>query len=571
MADIFGCSKITILNTRLDKDYKDLVEKIDWEGKNGSLRFQLHPLEKKLLEQLRNSSNSLKFEEIFGLARGMGYLENEVLISLELLAERHYISIDSNNECIFLERIKLTETELNNLLSNLERKLNLLAPLSDPATTSLLANELKATWNSFLLSSKNEEEIDDSYTELKEIEKEILSEAAIREGQLRQEIVGFDSKLEGTVSTLRQNEFLDKDILGTVSFVQHLNDSRTILKQKAESLRRKIRDERIQIQKIPKNNYPDAIDAVQNLYKIKEELFIRVNNLWSQGKELDNSFKNLKKWIELLQKTDNLHKNLKTEHTQDLGSRLNTTIDEIQAHFATYNIKALEDHELFYTKIKDIEGEFNQLQQSKNQAFYQLKESFHSSLRESGESDPILKAKYDIMNEAESYYDLYQEVKEKVDARLLNLGKQLDELRIDLRKADLKTESIAEDIELLDELNRRIQEFATKASATNESTSIEQIKDNEKFKLIIAEIIALSNAIEILRKDVGHIIHKTEYALTEEEQGVLEFFDKQEVDIIDILDKMIQSGKKIHLKDLLTILEELYGKNKVVIRVARHA
>jgi hypothetical protein len=74
-------------------------------------------------------------------------------------------------------------------------------------------------------------------------------------------------------------------------------------------------------------------------------------------------------------------------------------------------------------------------------------------------------------------------------------------------------------------------------------------------------------AVTDIRQRLGPILF-ADHKLTAEEAQVLEAFKSpQDTDLTDLFVGLRQSGQEIELNDLLGILEGLYRKNRVIIRV----
>ena len=72
-----------------------------------------------------------------------------------------------------------------------------------------------------------------------------------------------------------------------------------------------------------------------------------------------------------------------------------------------------------------------------------------------------------------------------------------------------------------------------------------------------------------MREAIGPILFADHELSDDEEQALQAFRDRDDVDLADLFVHLRQTGHEIELNDLMDILEQLYRKNRAMIRVKK--
>ena len=94
-------------------------------------------------------------------------------------------------------------------------------------------------------------------------------------------------------------------------------------------------------------------------------------------------------------------------------------------------------------------------------------------------------------------------------------------------------------------------------------------KADDELNIYCQQINNLSAIIRKIREELSRVLF-ADHNLTNEESQIIEVIHKQEeIDLTDLFVALHRKGRKIELGELLSKLESLYRKNRVIIRVQR--
>src|SRR5690606_2107724 len=141
----------------------------------------------------------------------------------------------------------------------------------------------------------------------------------------------------------------------------------------------------------------------------------------------------------------------------DLSERFaNDFVGEIVAHFVKRREQkrdSLADWEPFDDRLAEFKQELETRRRQGNEIFVGKKEKYELLLRNSDVGDWRLRSRYTYGEDLESYDDLYQEIRTKLETRLREIGDDLRNTNTDWLKARYIHSSSESEIEEVDRLS----------------------------------------------------------------------------------------------------------------------
>ena len=372
--------------------------------------------------------------------------------------------------------------------------------------------------------------------------------------------------IERGIIHLRQGDTLDREIRGQVAFVMHLNE----LRQRLNRDRRRLASGYEGLKKaIPPAMNQDGGGPVKEslaLYQLQRESQERYAALEEKRQALDTRIGHLKEWTSLLNDTDRLFNAL--ARLPDLREQLTRQIvPEIQAHLTKRKLDGLGDWELFRAKVDAVEEELDKRRRHGNERFSEVKETYEQFLREMNVSDYRPRTRYTYGEDEDSYRDLYQEVCAKIENRLAEITDDLERENTDLLKAK---HIFVSDKKLVSQIEKQLADVQKSLKQLRRALTISLIqKAGDELTVFSQRVNDAEQSVATIRQQLGPVLF-ADHQLTPEEANVLEAFGaRNDIDLTDLFVGLRHTGQKIEQKELLTILEGLYRKNRVIIRVRR--
>jgi|GEM_PF-1691437 len=582
LARRFGLGSVATFENRVREQYADLMRIVEWKGRGdedtAEIVLQLHPLESAILDRLRNSPTRrpvggqempvLFANEVEELARPLGYREEEMLLALQLLAARGYIRFDTQDKLVYLVQVGSELTDLRARLKRLLADLATIPPdLLDTRRFAVFRATLEEIRLRLELELEDEEELDELKTRLADLERDLDAALAERRASLRGQLNSLALEIERDLIVLRQSDILDREIQGQLGFVQHLNE----LRQDLTKVRRQLATEYAALKKsmnevLSLTGEGPIAEAVA-LHRALCESGERRSNLEQWREQLQGKIAHLERWVGLLQDADRLFTAL--QRVPDLRDQLTRqVVPEIQAHLTKRKQEGLGDWEPFKAKVAAIEEELGKRRRHGNEQFGQAKERYESFLREIEVGDYRPRTRYTYGEDEESYRDLYEEVRAKIEGRLDEIAADLERDKTDLLKARY--------IYMLNEANRAIVTECERqiAAAEKELTTLRRAitlslvqQGGNELATVGQQVKQLATLSRDIREKVGPVLY-ADHRLTEAESRVLAAFGKRrDIDLTDLFVELRRAGQEIELGDLLKLLEALYRKNRVIIQV----
>ena len=584
LARRFGLGSVATFENRVRNEYAHLMEVLEWKGRGEDglavVRFKLHPLEETILEHLKRSRERRIVDErevpvlfsdaIAQVARSLGYRDEETLFALQLLASRGYIRVNEREKFVYLTQIGL---DPDTLYSDIDRLINQIISLPHDLASEYSIPQIREALGSLRArveeAGTDEEELDEIHTRLNDMEQDLHKRLAEMGEALRHDLNTLLLDIDRLYQHLRTAGNLDREIRGQVAFVQHLNEMRQKLISRRKRLNNEVAQIKQELEETQKYKGPDLVDEVLVLYQELTEGKNKVEHLKAKWQKLQEQIGHLQRWESLLQKTDRLFVNL--SHLPDLQVRLTReVIPAIQAHFVKEQLGALPDWEPFQVQVEAVEQDLEERRRHGNETFGQVKEKYEAFLRDIDVGEYRLRTRYTYGEDEDSYHDLYLEVESKIRRRLETLEQRLNQAHVDLLKAKYIHILSTDQQHLVTRMEKQMEEARKRLETLQRSLTITLIQLNgTDLELFGQHVQGLSSKLTELEQHLMPIL-RLEHELTEDESLLLRAFGQNiDVDVTDLFVSLRQRGEDIKLDDIFRILEHLYRKNRISIRVRR--
>jgi hypothetical protein len=121
---------------------------------------------------------------------------------------------------------------------------------------------------------------------------------------------------------------------------------------------------------------------------------------------------------------------------------------------------------------------------------------------------------------------------------------------------------------VIQRLETRLSEAEDTLRQLNQTLTVSLIQEaGDELSSFGVLVNGLSETVMHARQELGPIIF-TDYELNAEERQILEALgSRNAIDLTDLFVALRHAGQEIELRDLLTILEGMYRKNRVTVRI----
>ena len=563
--------------------------------------FQLHDLEKRILEQLENSrqtilidgkeAKSLKKPDIFRQEADNGYLSEEIEQILKISEARGLIEQREQQgfTYICLLDIEISLTELEEKLQTLEErdqlaKSNKFIPEweqdSSPVnirksmqTPGIETNEiLKDSIRQIL--RKAEESFKLQCAKWLDIERQNLD-------RKRQETavsnIDIPKVLEQPTGypTTEFSVLLFQDIQGDVkkaykSVSQNVITIQNEIKNALDTKLKKYVDD-----KTPEN----AIKVAGELKEFSVRIDSKIEQLKIQREEADSLYELFEGWRKLAANVDQYRRIISDliddEAIKNLVERLDDEQKRIKRHLADRSLKlksVLESCEHFKNSIESIKGEFDQMASNRQQKFIYFMSKMQEQLGKLIDK-PNIDESYNPSDES----GCYGRVREKAIAKIEEYA---------LKRAETNIQQIKTDLLKPMEVFRVSDNIRKEAMSLSESTKelerqIDSIRNilktdtiEENLPSIIESLISFRQGGESIvsrNKMIQEHLRCDRMELSLKAQRLLTIIgNNKDRDFTELILELRQSGEQMlsNTAEIIESLEELYQKNWLNIKVS---
>jgi len=584
LARRFGVSSVATFENRARSDYRDFMDVVAWEGSQGTLLLKQHPLEESIFARLKASTQSHVYErervpalpadEVAQLARALGYRDEETVYALQLLAARGYTRFDERAKAICLVATGPRPEDLKSAVDRLSDTLDAFpADMVEPARLQGFRDSLSAIGKrltqALAPTEPSDEELDDLQTQIADLDREVAEALNAGRGEWRDALDNLLVDIDRALIHLGQSDLLDRQITGQMDFVGHLNELRLSL----VDARKKLKQRYLQAKKeLSSTQMEQDQDPVQSTLSLHAKLLAgqtTYTQLEGDRARLDSQVALLGKWGTVLRDTDALFNAL--GRLPDLRDELTgQLVPEIRANFTKHKLDALEDWEQFAAKMGAIEAELEKRRRHGNETFGEAKEEYEILLRTVEVEDYRPRTRYTYGEDQESYRDLYEEVKGKLANRLGELQQELDRIKVDLLKARYIQALSEESAEIVRQVGETLAQTESQLQGLHRALTLRLMQGaGRELADYCEQVERVAVSGGQLRQAIGPVLF-AHHDLTQEEEQTLEAFGPRDhVDLADLFVQLREAGRDIDLDSLMTVLEQLYRKNRVIITVRR--
>ena len=584
LARRFGLGSVATFENR--NEYADLMLVEQWAGRGNTgkakVRLKLHPLEEAILKQIRSSSTQRKLNgqlvqvleanAAAEVARPLGYRDEETVLALQLLAARGYVRFDRQSKLIYLTQVGPDPAELETHMQKMLKKIEAVpAELLDKTRAQEFRSLLDEALERLDEAAGDEEEVDELQALLLDLEQRLGEILSARRESLRQKLNNEVLELERAILDLRRSHVLDRTVEGQVAFVMHLNE----LRQKLSDRRRKLAGKYEALEEVLKQAVARAsggpISETLSLYQSFQEGLSQREALAEERENLTRQVDYLERWITLLKDADRLFNAL--ERTPDLQRELTReVIPQIQAHLAKERLDGLDAWETFQVKVRAVEEELEKRRRHGNERFGKVKEEYEAFLRAIDVRNYRPTTRYTYGEDQGSYQDLYREVKTKADERLKGIESDLEQNEVDLLKAEYIQKLAPEQQPVVKRVRSQIREARDQLKSLRHMLTISLIEGaDEELDEYGDRVQAIAEVVVKSREELGPILY-TPRELSEAEEAVLDAFGRRSnVDPTDLFVSMRQQGRDLDWEKLVELIDHLYRKNRILIRMSRRS
>lgn len=581
----------------IDSSRNTLAEGIEprTNNKQVAVYFTLHPLEKRLLEQLQNASetitigvtgaNALELSAIYRQATKIGYLDKEIKALIEIFKAR---GIVDRKEVAGTSYLYLVETFIN--FAEQEAKLedlgqivtlarengftfeceNLSAAQTLAGTIGIEDNEVQKDALRQALNS-TEMHLKDKCAEWIKTEYEKLHRKINEVAPLRLEVPPVLKETTGFPVT----EF--SPILFQSGIQPEVKSDYTKLSENISKLQAEIQDictrkiARYRADQTPRN----AITTATQLRDDRAQIDTDIQRLRQDGKNAEELFRLFERWRILAREIEG-DRQLMADSTEDaavqnLIERLDSVQRDIRQYLAEDRVSLkdiLSNHEHFKTQTDEIKKEFDAFIGEKETAFIAAKAKIEGELVKVIDT-PYIEVRWNPVHLEECHHDIRQKAVEKLKRDVIDTaGNKITHLKQDLLKPieiyavpDLlrdKAVQLRGDVEqLADELQGILRNL------TPENVDV-------KLSDWVGELVSIRERGEAIFKKWAKIereLIRPRTELTPNAQRLLDELTPQEINFTELIIRLLNDRRFNSTKDVLDCLEELYKGNWINLTV----
>lgn len=581
LAKRFGVLSVATFETRLESDYSDLVEKAEWLGRGeqstAEIKLKLHPLEEEILQQLRTSLTQqsidgrtvpiLTSNQVADLARGFGYRDDETFLALQLLASRGYTRFDAPNKMVYLAQVGPDSAELQARVKKLTADLITTADLLLPNRHQQFQKTLATLQSRLAKPDQDDEELDELQTRISDLNQQISDTLTSQRDELHQQLNALTLEVDRALVGLRSTSTLDREIQGQVAFVMHLNELRQSLSQEQRRLTTQYTTLKQTVTQAISQTDGGPITEMQRLYQARQTAEQQKEDLFQKQQTQQTQVGHLEQWIKLLKECDLLFNTL--SRLPDLRQQLTQqVVPEIQAHFTKHRLDKLADWEIFRAKVQVVEADLEKRRRHGNETFSSTRERYEQVLRETAVGDYRPVTRYTYGEDEDSYQDLYAEVRNKLEKRLDEMEADLAREQTDLLKIQYIHLVMDENRPLIQRVSKQLTEAAATTRQLRKALTLSLIQQGgDELTAFSTRLKELAKVATEARGQLGPILHAN-HKLSPEEQKVLQALGtRSDMDLTELFVNLHQEDKTLTLTSLLAILENLYRKNRLTIRI----
>jgi hypothetical protein len=582
LATLFGVASVSTFENLVDTTYKPLLKKVSWDGREGELLCQLHPLEQQILDQIRTDGTTqyvsgvavqgLSTNRIAEQAYTCGYRDEEIILALQLLFARRLTNIQRGPQTIaYLTVDTLNAETLQSDLAAQQSRLHALPAGLLPAQQYNILRQHVEALEHRLEGAADEEELDDIHHAIARLREDmtvaVSEQQAVFEGKLREQRHAVDDEL---MTLNRVKNQIDPVFQGQVGFVQHLSALRMELMTTYTNVKRALETHRGTLVNSLEAKQGDPVAIVLELQNQYDAGTKQLTDLKQQVANVQAYCDGLDHWRDVLKQADALFgaPGLPADLRQSLT---NEVVPAMSEHLVKRRFEGLKDWETFRQKVDAINQQFSARQTAGNKQFGEVKDVYLRLLREMGIGQAALRARYEYGADHESYHDMYEEVVAKIQSRLDEMTTELERLQSDLVRVQYLQHLTAEQQHDLPTLQQTYTAVVQSLHQMRTTLTVALVQDNvAALPTYSQEVKTLDDQMDALRKGVGKLLTVDPSRTPEEEHFMALLEGRQDYDLTQLF-LSLRRQQETDLEKTLELLRALFKKGQLEIKVRRRA
>ncbi len=558
----------------------DLLEIVSWGGRGedtATIRFKHNPLELNILEWLEDSSETRKkgqhvvkalfYEDVFDKATNLGYLTEEVGTALELLKLRKSISYDAKDK--YLEQAVVSIDDMRDSLwqqlADLQKDVGLVKSI--PEFNEEIYTERIPSLIARLEQVKEAEECEFIGEQVAKLVKGLGGWRSGYVGKMQAEAADAVNTAQRII-TEGLPPVLGKEQKGAVSWVADLNMCRMILTETYNGIMNKLKKIAVGFKELEtKVSLRLDTQSFIDLYSRKEQLTTELREQMTLLQAAKLQLGDYQKWAESLVLADDVYEEARKGaiafNNPVFQDKLDSVFNNIHTEFTNRLVAALPDHEIFRRDIEAIKADLEGWTRKQRQEFLTLKERYESDLNSVGVQEYRIRTSFDSFNPSGSFQDLFQEVKEKNEVYLETLGVDLQQLKGEaFYVSEIHGGDVGEIPQALSEASRLLEELGSQLST-------QVIERLEEWSSYIENVKHMLGLLQQTRSNLAGVAVPQEPS--DDEKTILDLLTEPGgKDLRHIIMQLFQQeGEKVKLPDLLTLVQSLFRKLQITIRLYR--
>ena len=606
ISSALGVSSNATAESRLDKQFKTLIEKEVWSGQDARIRLKTHPLEDLLKEALEErESDALSYDEAYDIASRSGYRPEEVDWALRLLEGRDYIERNQEDESVELSDIAIDYGEVQEryeALSGRADEINSLA--ADWERYDEVKNELTQI-NEELESASNEdiEILDGILARLREIdskcntkEKSIHAKYLERARNKKEDLQEFKAA--------SQPRDLNKTAEGSnVPFAMHLNDIQTGLESRFQKLELRAEEAEEKLRTEIKKCQTPSVESIETLIEAIEVAESEESDIEQDIEDIEKESSDYANWCSLASTMGETRSEMikyrdsheDTERVEGIISELDQHLQDIQTEFQQDGDSILRDAGIYREEFEDIQEEFEDITAADEKDFLYRKNVLENTLREGTNGHPTIRQNLNPNNAQRSRNDLEHEFERQIkenEGGIDDIQEDIESLRNSLRYAELLNQIPSDPDqppekmrEEMDEIEQDIESILQAISQLDVKEDI-QLPDrgeqeesfpntDQSLRLPIdGEEQNIGESLEQVRTQIAEISEAVkEWRQTRDSppEGLQDLMDeldyRERKDLEDVITTLAEKQGHVELGEFFDDLQELFEDNHVSIRL----
>lgn len=582
---LFGVASMQTARTLITENLAALT-KLEWgrgREEDAKLWFVLHPLEQEILQLLRDSPHAeqrsegtirlLPALELFEIGRKRGYKDEEVVVAIQLLSERQYVTWnpDTNSVEQLIRSIADLKDSLFEGLAAIEADIDTLRQVADfdPERYRSRIEQVRAGAQDL----QDAEDAEVHNTTLRGVEFGLRRYMSATANRLLAEIRAEGSRIQPVLSTGIPEELMAPIVGGQAPWSGALEESRQRLRKRYDELmgKHKRLAQDISASLTDLGPAEPRADYLVELVRTHAAFQTDLEQLREQRAAISANQTNLRAWKKLLLRSNQVHQDAVTAKASFNETEFIDAAEaiwaEITASFEAAPLDTLSDHEAFSNSIAELERHIGEWQRKRREAFIAEKRRIEDALGRLGDEQPRLKTNFDsYASPADNRRDLRQEAVEHLQGLLLQYEQRYQQLRSEVIYAE-RVQQITGTL-TADAVSKALEETQQlRAGITTQALSTESGLDTVACKIagLRDDLLQMTNTVRTFitkrapdHESEGDLLRAVQEIAVDPMRGV---------ELREVILKLVAENPDFELEQVMRDLQGLFMKNQVIIRI----